>query len=153
MFIADMSEEYKKYPMVTAMDLRARKERPRRVKMLMRDFIEGQARLAYSLSTLSAHWIAADARWGDEQTASTIPTTATSPSRSSSSRPASPSTSPRCATSSSSRRCCPGATCSSRTRSTPSRPPTPASCGTPRPSCSAPTTARPSPATSSPTTS
>jgi hypothetical protein len=27
--------------MLTAMDLRGRKERPRRVKMLMRDFIEG----------------------------------------------------------------------------------------------------------------
>ena len=37
----DMKEEYNKYPMVTANDLRARRERPRRVKMLMRDFIEG----------------------------------------------------------------------------------------------------------------
>ncbi|KAK3372466.1 S-adenosyl-L-methionine-dependent methyltransferase [Podospora didyma] len=36
----DMKEEYSKYPMVTANDLRARRERPRRVKMLMRDFIE-----------------------------------------------------------------------------------------------------------------
>ncbi len=41
MFPADMSEEYNKYPMVTAKELRTRKERPRRVKMLMRDFIEG----------------------------------------------------------------------------------------------------------------
>jgi hypothetical protein len=41
MFQQDMSEEFKKFPMVTAMDLRGRKERPRRVKMLMRDFIEG----------------------------------------------------------------------------------------------------------------
>src|SRR5689334_20134281 len=38
LFPADMSEEYKKYPMVTAQDLRGRRERPRRVKMLMRDF-------------------------------------------------------------------------------------------------------------------
>ncbi|KAK5663739.1 hypothetical protein OQA88_4170 [Cercophora sp. LCS_1] len=36
----DRSEEYKRYPMVTAEDLRGRKERPRRVKMLMRNFIE-----------------------------------------------------------------------------------------------------------------
>ncbi|KAI2616022.1 DUF185-domain-containing protein [Hypoxylon sp. NC1633] len=36
----DMSEEYKAYPTVTANDLRSRRERPRRVKMLMRDFIE-----------------------------------------------------------------------------------------------------------------
>jgi len=36
----DMSEEYKRYPMVTAQDLRGRKDRPRRVKMLMRDFID-----------------------------------------------------------------------------------------------------------------
>ncbi|KAI1123169.1 S-adenosyl-L-methionine-dependent methyltransferase [Nemania abortiva] len=40
MFSLDMSEEYKKYPTVTAHDLRARRERPKRVKMLMRDFIE-----------------------------------------------------------------------------------------------------------------
>lgn len=45
----DMSHEFSKYPMVTADQLRTRKERPRRVKMLMRDFIEG------SLSCLSAH--------------------------------------------------------------------------------------------------
>lgn len=36
-----MSEEYNKYPMVTADQLRGRRERPRRVKMLTRDFIEG----------------------------------------------------------------------------------------------------------------
>ena len=41
MFQHDMSDEFQKYPMLTAMDLRGRKERPRRVKMLMRDFIEG----------------------------------------------------------------------------------------------------------------
>ena len=44
LFPQDMSEEYKKYPMVTADQLRGRKERPRRVKMLTRDFIEGMLR-------------------------------------------------------------------------------------------------------------
>lgn len=41
MFSLDMSEEYKRYPTVTADDLRSRRERPRKIKMLMRDFIEG----------------------------------------------------------------------------------------------------------------
>jgi len=39
-FPLDKAGEYKKYPMVTANQLRTRKERPRKVKMLMRDFIE-----------------------------------------------------------------------------------------------------------------
>jgi hypothetical protein len=42
-FPLDMSEEYQKYPMVTSTQLRGRKERPRRVKMLTRDFIEGRS--------------------------------------------------------------------------------------------------------------
>ena len=41
LFSNDKSEELKRYPMVTADALRGRKERPRRVKMLTRDFIEG----------------------------------------------------------------------------------------------------------------
>jgi hypothetical protein len=39
-FPQDKLEEFKKYPNVTADSLRGRRERPRRVKMLMRDFIE-----------------------------------------------------------------------------------------------------------------
>lgn len=39
-FPEERSEEFGRYPMVTADSLRSRKERPRRVKMLMRDFIE-----------------------------------------------------------------------------------------------------------------
>jgi hypothetical protein len=41
LFSFDMSEEYKSYPLVTAEELKSRKERPRKVKMLMRDFIDG----------------------------------------------------------------------------------------------------------------
>lgn len=37
----DKLDEYKRVPMVTSDQLRMRRERPRRVKMLMRDFIEG----------------------------------------------------------------------------------------------------------------
>ncbi|KAI9748508.1 MAG: hypothetical protein M1815_003202 [Lichina confinis] len=39
-FQKDRSEEYRRYPMVTADQLRRRKEPPKRVKMLVRDFIE-----------------------------------------------------------------------------------------------------------------
>ncbi|KAK6001308.1 hypothetical protein QM012_002639 [Aureobasidium pullulans] len=39
-FPPDKLEEFKRYPQVTSDGLRARKERPRRVRMLMRDFIE-----------------------------------------------------------------------------------------------------------------
>ncbi|RKF61435.1 Protein arginine methyltransferase NDUFAF7-like protein, mitochondrial [Erysiphe neolycopersici] len=37
---ADKAEDFERYPIVTAQQLRGRRERPRRVKMLMRDFIE-----------------------------------------------------------------------------------------------------------------
>ena len=40
-FPPDKSRDYERYPMVTADMLRSRRERPKRVKMLARDFIEG----------------------------------------------------------------------------------------------------------------
>lgn len=40
-FPNERAEEFDRYPLVTADMLRSRRERPRRVKMLLRDFIEG----------------------------------------------------------------------------------------------------------------
>ena len=40
-FAPEKAEEFKKYPLVTADGLRGRLERPKRARMLMRDFIEG----------------------------------------------------------------------------------------------------------------
>jgi hypothetical protein len=37
----DMTEEFKRYPMVTTLQLSKRRERPKRVKMLVRDYIDG----------------------------------------------------------------------------------------------------------------
>lgn len=38
----DIGEEFHKYPMVTAKELRHLRERPRQVRMLTRDFIDGR---------------------------------------------------------------------------------------------------------------
>ena len=43
LFPEDKTKDFKKYPMVTADGLRGRKERPKKVKMLIRDFIEGMS--------------------------------------------------------------------------------------------------------------
>ena len=40
-FPKDMSKQLREYPKLTSFDLRNRLHRPRRVKMLARDFIEG----------------------------------------------------------------------------------------------------------------
>ena len=40
-FPPDKLRDYERYPMVTSGMLRSRRERPKRVKMLARDFIEG----------------------------------------------------------------------------------------------------------------
>ncbi len=42
LFPPDKLRDYERYPMVTADALRSRRERPKRVKMLARDFIEGR---------------------------------------------------------------------------------------------------------------
>jgi hypothetical protein len=43
-FPNERMEEFDRYPMVTADMLKMRRERPRRVKMLLRDFIDGQCK-------------------------------------------------------------------------------------------------------------
>lgn len=37
----DISQEYRTYPQVTANELRSRRQRPKQVKMLTREFIDG----------------------------------------------------------------------------------------------------------------
>ncbi len=153
-FTKDKSEEYMKFPMVTANELRGRKDRPRRVRMLMRDFIEGSWHIdleiivGFFLSSLPVLLTQ------PVQTVYTIRTTATSPSRSSSSPRASPSISPAWRASCSSTRCCRRGIPSLKTvwmRSSLS-PQIPGSYGIPRRSYSGRTMARPSRGISSPTT-
>lgn len=38
----NIDKEYESYPLVTAKDLRSRRERPREVKMLTREFVDGK---------------------------------------------------------------------------------------------------------------
>jgi hypothetical protein len=52
-FPQERAEEFERYPMVTADMLRSRRERPRRVKMLLRDFIEGQRLLIHGNAKLT----------------------------------------------------------------------------------------------------
>jgi len=53
-FPQERTEEFERYPLVTADMLRSRKERPRRVKMLLRDFIEGQMLLMAQIELIES---------------------------------------------------------------------------------------------------
>jgi hypothetical protein len=52
-FPQERTEEFERYPVVTSDMLRSRRERPRRVKMLMRDFIEGARFPALDIADLA----------------------------------------------------------------------------------------------------
>ena len=58
MVTPDMTEEYRSFPMVTARELRNRTERPRKVKMLMREFIEGMYVLFFCAASAPIHGVA-----------------------------------------------------------------------------------------------
>ena len=49
-FPPNKMKDYEKYPMVTSDQLRSRRERPKRVRMLARDFIDGMSRYLYRAS-------------------------------------------------------------------------------------------------------
>ena len=68
-FPPDKIKEFEKYPMVTSNQLKNRRERPKRVKMLARDFVEGEfPPLQYDYRVVNT-----------TKTVSTIPITDTSP--------------------------------------------------------------------------
>ena len=56
-FPPDKMRDYERYPMVTADMLRSRRERPKRIKMLARDFIEGICRPLKTLGHLLTGWL------------------------------------------------------------------------------------------------
>lgn len=150
----DRRDEFAQYPYISMSELKRRKERPRKVKMLLRDFIDGMFYTFNSQTCMFAAFLFF--QYADIfrlQTAYTTPHTATFPNKPSSSPPVSPSTSPLSATTSPSNPNSVAATHHSKTTSTILKVKTqPASYGTPQPSSSAPTTAKPSRGTSSPTT-
>lgn len=51
----DKMKEFEKYPMVTADQLKSRRERPKRVKMLARDFIEGDFLFLFYSFVIGSH--------------------------------------------------------------------------------------------------
>ena len=81
-FPKDVSKQLKEFSRVTARELRHRAQRPKRVKMYTRDFIEGSS--IYHMPVLLAYML---------QTVCTIRTMATSLNKLPSSHPGSPSTS------------------------------------------------------------
>lgn len=47
----DRREEFAQYPYISMSELKGRKERPRKVKMLLRDFIDGKHALYFPAAT------------------------------------------------------------------------------------------------------
>jgi len=138
-FPRDMSRQLQEYPRVTARDLQQRNQRPRRVKMYARDFIEV---MPPKKSPMPWHGFSNTA-----QTASTTRSTGTSRNTRPSSAPASPLTSPPYATVPNSTALSTRATSISRMPSMRLSPTSFASSGTRQPNSSGHSTVKPSPAT------